>query len=80
MHIYGRGSSLAVHWLGLCALTAERPGSISGQGTKIPQATAKKSKTKPPNLWSRRSPSRIMNGAGGVELPSGKGQGAPVGP
>ena len=32
------GSSLVVQWLGLCALTAEGPGSIPGQGTKIPQA------------------------------------------
>ena len=29
---------LAVQWLGLCALTAEGPGSIPGRGTKIPQA------------------------------------------
>ena len=28
---------LAVQWLGLCALTAEGPGSIPGLGTKIPQ-------------------------------------------
>ena len=26
-----------VQWLGLCTLTAEGPGSIPGQGTKIPQ-------------------------------------------
>ena len=32
------GSSLVVQWLGLCALTAEGPGSVSGWGTKIPQA------------------------------------------
>ena len=30
------GNSLAVQWLGL---TAEDPGSVPGQGTKIPQAT-----------------------------------------
>ena len=29
----------AVQWLGLGALTAGAPGSILGQGTKIPQAT-----------------------------------------
>ena len=33
------GSSLVVQWLGLCAFTALGPGSIPGQGTKIPQAT-----------------------------------------
>ena len=32
------GNSLAVQWLGLCALTAEGPGSIPGGGTNIPQA------------------------------------------
>ena len=33
------GNSLAVQWLALCALIAEGPGSIPGQGTKIPQAS-----------------------------------------
>ena len=32
------GNSLAVQWLGLGAFTAEGAGSISGQGTKNPQA------------------------------------------
>ena len=32
-----QGNSLVVQWLGLCAFTAEGPGSIPGQGTKIPQ-------------------------------------------
>ena len=32
------GNSLVVQWLGLCALTAEGPVSIPGQGTKILQA------------------------------------------
>ena len=32
-------TSLAVQWLGLCPSTAETPGLIPGQGTKIPQAT-----------------------------------------
>ena len=32
------GNSLVVQWLGLGALTAEGPGSISGRGTQIPQA------------------------------------------
>ena len=32
------GNSLEVQWLGLQALTAEGPGSIPGQGTKIPQS------------------------------------------
>ena len=34
-----RGNSLMVQWLGLHAFTAKGPGSIPGQGTKIPQAT-----------------------------------------
>ena len=33
------GNSLAVQWLGIGALTAKGPGSVPGQGTKIPQAT-----------------------------------------
>ena len=33
------GNSLVVQWLGLHAFTAKGPGSISGQGTKIPQAS-----------------------------------------
>ena len=32
------GTSLAVQWLGLCAVTAEGLGSIPGQRTKIPHA------------------------------------------
>ena len=32
------GNSLAVQWLGICALTAEGPGSVLGEGTKIPEA------------------------------------------
>ena len=31
-----RGNSLVVQWLGLCILTTEGPGSIPGQGSKIP--------------------------------------------
>ena len=31
------GSSMAVQWLGLGALTAMGPGSIPGRGTEIPQ-------------------------------------------
>ena len=34
------GTSLAVLWLGLCATSAGGPGSIPGQGTKIPQAVS----------------------------------------
>ena len=30
------GNSLAVQCLGLCAVTAESPGSITGRGAKIP--------------------------------------------
>ena len=32
-----KGNSLAVQWLGLCALTAQGVGSIPGWGTKILQ-------------------------------------------
>ena len=34
----GPGNSLEVQWLGLCAFTANGPGSMPGWGTKIPQA------------------------------------------
>ena len=40
------GTSLAVQWLGLRALTAEGLGSIPGRGTKIPQATQGSQKKK----------------------------------
>ena len=33
------GNFLVVQWLGLGAFTAKGPGSIRGEGTKIPQAT-----------------------------------------
>ena len=42
-------NSLAVHWLGLRALTADGLGSTAGQGAKIPQAAwhgPQKTKTK----------------------------------
>ena len=46
------GKSPVVQWLALHAFTAEGPGSIPGQGTKIPQAAwhgqKKKEATKPP--------------------------------
>ena len=34
----GSGNSLAIQWLALRAFTARGPGSVSGWGTKIPQA------------------------------------------
>ena len=34
-----RGNSLMVQWLELCTFTSETLSSISGQGTKISQAT-----------------------------------------
>ena len=37
---------LVVQWLGPCAFTAEGPGSIHAQGTKIPQATQSGQKKK----------------------------------
>ena len=40
------GNSLVVQWLGLCAFTAEGPGSIPGQGTKILQVAQRSQKTK----------------------------------
>ena len=41
------GNCLTVQWLGLHSSTAGGPGSIPGQGTKIPQATRpKKAKNK----------------------------------
>ena len=39
-----KGNSLAVQWLGLCALTAEGLGSIPGWGTKIPHAAQRDQK------------------------------------
>ena len=39
-------NSLAVQWLGLGAFIAVAPGSIPGQGTKIPQAMGKTKKKK----------------------------------
>ena len=44
------GNSLAVQWLGLCTFTAEGPGSILGQGTKIPQATQRDQNRQTNNL------------------------------
>ena len=41
-----RGTSLAGQWLGLCAFTAEGPGSTPGQGSKIPQAAQCRQKVK----------------------------------
>ena len=35
------GNSLTVQWLGVHTLTAEGLGSIPGEGTRIPQDTAK---------------------------------------
>ena len=40
------GNSLAVQRLGLCALTAEGPGSIPGRGNKISQAAQRGQKKK----------------------------------
>ena len=31
------GDSLVVQWLGICAFIAKDVGSVSGQGTKIPE-------------------------------------------
>ena len=52
------GNSLAVQWLGLGTFTAKVPGSIPGQGTKIPQAKSlgqkRKKKKEISLLWSNR--------------------------
>ena len=40
------GNSLVVQWLGLVPLTEEGPSSISGLGTKLPQAAWQKKKKK----------------------------------
>ena len=45
---------MVVQWLGLHALTAERLGLISGQGTRIPQAmwsSQKKRKIHPKSIF-----------------------------
>ena len=39
------GKSLAVQWVGFCALTAEGPGSIPGRGTKTLQACCSQKQT-----------------------------------
>ena len=44
--IINEGNSLAVQWLGLCALTAKDWGSIPVQGTKIPQSVQHSQKKK----------------------------------
>ena len=48
-------NSLAVQWLGFGTFTAKAPGSIPGQGTKIPQAMPQgqriKIKTEPQNNY-----------------------------
>ena len=41
-------NSLVVQWLRLCTFTAKGPGSIPGQGTKIPQAVWSSQKKKKP--------------------------------
>ena len=43
-----KGNSLVVQWLGLCTFTAEGPGLIPGQGTKIhkTRSSARKKKRK----------------------------------
>ena len=54
----GLGNALAVYWLGLSVFTAEGPGSVLGQGTKIPQATwhGAAPPYPPPNLTNKTFP------------------------
>ena len=52
----GPGNSLEVQWLVLRAFTAEGPGSIPGQGTKIPQtARLLGQKKKKKKKWSYKA-------------------------
>ena len=37
--IHMQGDSLVLQWVGLSTFTAEGPGSVPGQGPKIPQAS-----------------------------------------
>ena len=46
MSLSSPGSSLAVQWLGLCALIVKGEGSFPGQGTEILQATCHSSPPK----------------------------------
>ena len=50
----GLGIALAVQWLGLHASTAESPGSIPGQGTRMPQTAGSKGKKKKNVAWAIR--------------------------
>ena len=43
-------NSLAIQWLGLCALTAIGPGLILGWGTKIPQPAGNSQEKK--SFWA----------------------------
>ena len=54
------GNSLLVQWLGLCAFTAKDPGSIPGQGTKIPQASQLENTHTHSNF--KKQSSRELNG------------------
>ena len=58
------GNSLAVQWLGLCTLTAEGPGSIPGQGTKIPGGERHGQKT----ISNLPPTPEMLNEAGNAEL------------
>ena len=57
-----QGSSLAVQWLGLCTPTAKVPGSIPGQGTKIPHVMwCGQKKKKRDDFFKKRIPGKIKN-------------------
>ena len=58
------GTSLAVQWLGLGASTAGGPGSIPGQGTKIPQAARRGQKNKQKQRRNRKGRRGLGNGTG----------------
>ena len=56
------GNSLVVQWLGFCTFNAEGPGSIPGQGIKIPTSCLKETK-KVSSCWLLKKKSQ---GGGGV--------------
>ena len=74
-------NSLAVQWLGLSAFTAEGqgPGSIPGQGTRMPQATQRgqKKTNNESKLRSKRikKHERIMTHISDAHLGGGGGGG-----
>ena len=65
LYNYLLGNCLAVQWLGLRASTARGPGSVSGLGTKIPQATYhgqnQTNKKQNKTTTTKKLPSRLIS-------------------